>query len=469
VPLGTNLDERAAGNVNVVLPTSGPFKMWFSVENNLDQDNPGGPAEISVPIGVLHNTVFASPDLTQWADYQAAVTPNDPGCTTTGITIQYSDIGTTDPNGTARADQYAIHVDLDLSHNPPNASDANSNVFFARPEFPGNPPDSEKQNVRARFRLANFGSTPQTPNDLSWHSINGGQDVHYDTTSTPQQCHFQWPTPAEVASDLMVPRFRLPTTDLNYEQPHQCVLVELSSVQAEVFIRDSLFVNMHVVNGSTVTRDANIDVRGLAPLGLEPRDVLLYLQTFNMPATIEEDGSEVMNADRLSAFRDYLGNHSVDDLAAQLPSYVVHSFYDTGERTNESGTLKPIWRPMTSFGFFVTHEGAPLTGWNAMIQGAKRIAQNIYLLEVPNASVAKVTTVVQALEAGDTPIALPPIEAWPGPKPVTFPIIAEKLDTVEDIVEASINKVVGPTRGGILDTMEDTAAAKLKSIFGIVE
>jgi len=491
VPLGTNLDPT--NTVNVTLAPGTPFKLWYSMILKLDPNLPNGAVEINFPSSVYSVNVENSPDVTQWADYRPAATPADPGCSATGITIQYGDIGTNDDDGSATGaprftagtrDQYEIK--LDLSDPTPNANPPNhDNHFFASPEFPAGTPDPEKAAVTARFRLADWGTTIGTPTTLSWTDLPGGDAVPYDTAAG--QCHFLWPTNADLGNPLtqqLLSDFRS-----GAKEPHQCMLVELSSTfGTETFLQDSVYANMHVVGASRVTREAVVDVRGLAPLGLEPRDVVLWVQTNNMPATIElggngGDGGPQID-ERLAAVQGGDGQAAgggdgqgdgqamggtVDQLAQTLPTFTVQPFYDTGLRTTRFGDgPQPIWRPMTSFGFFAIHEEGspitPLTGWASQLQGAKRLADNLYLLEVPNGGTAKITTVVQALEPGETADPLPPIEPWPGPKPVVFPVILETLDTVEDIIEAAVSKVLPQPIANVLDQVEDQLGDRFKSI-----
>jgi hypothetical protein len=54
------------------------------------------------------------------------------------------------------------------------------------------------------------------------------------------------------------------------------------------------------------------------------------------------------------------------------------------------------------------HEGS-LEGWQTSIQGAQRIADNLYLLPVPNNGSAKITTRVQAVEPGEQRLPEDPV------------------------------------------------------------
>ena len=68
------------------------------------------------------------------------------------------------------------------------------------------------------------------------------------------------------------------------QNSHQCMLVELSSADSSVVLtRSSIYVNMNVTRASVVREPARISIEGLAPTSSPPRDVYLYVQTFNMP------------------------------------------------------------------------------------------------------------------------------------------------------------------------------------------
>jgi hypothetical protein len=384
-----------------------------------------------------------------------------------------------DPPNNTIPDNHGIKLDLTNDPQPNATPPAHNNLFYARPEFPATATPADKAAAHARFRLANWGSTIGTTTSLSWANIPGGDNVAYDPTVN--QCHFVWPTNGNVATDPVVAGYRSTVGPTALERFDQCMLVELTSTATDAqFSKDSVYANMHIVNGSRYTQDATIDVRGLAPLGPQPRDVLLYLQTTNMPGKLPSggggDGGDVSPGQFLprgvAKFEspiEFPPGRTVDDLAAVLPTYCVHAFYDTGLRSTRLGPdPQPVWRPMTSFGYFVNHTGS-LVGWAAQLQGAIRLSDRLYLLRVPNGGTATVTTVVQALEPGDTPDPLPPIQPWPGPAPTPFPVILETLDTVEDIIEAKVSGLVGPTIAAALDNVEDTVVNHFKSVLGIFE
>ena len=97
-----------------------------------------------------------------------------------------------------------------------------------------------------------------------------------------------------------------------------------------------------------------------------------------------------------------------------FPTFRLHVYHDTGERVTQNGTERSVLREQSSFGTYVYHEGA-IEGWQTSIQGAQRIADNLYLMAVPNNGTAKITTIVQAVEPGQDRIPEDPIKPLPPP------------------------------------------------------
>jgi hypothetical protein len=98
-----------------------------------------------------------------------------------------------------------------------------------------------------------------------------------------------------------------------------------------------------------------------------------------------------------------------EELDQLFPTLRIHPYYDTGERvTGADGIARPALRIQPSFGLYAYHEGS-LEGWQTSLQGAQRIAENLYLLSVPNKGTAKVTVKVQAVEPGEERMREDPI------------------------------------------------------------
>ena len=415
VPIGVFLDP---GTNTVRIQPNTDFKMWYSAVLNTPAE---GGAIIQYPwpgtVG-LSGATFPAPS--SFADARVSSILNDPACTQTGITLGVIDIGTKDVNGTPRADSSAIRFDQNgVDATAPN----HSNQFFAHPNFPPGTLDSRKQQVRARFRLANWGSQIGTLTSSSWKNIPGGDDVSCDTAQNGGECHFIWPTQTEINSDAatqnLLNLFRNGTTTRD-----QCMLVELSSVfNGEVFLNNSIRRNMDLVGASKFSREAEISIVGLQPIAAVPRDVYLYLETVNMPAQTTPDfenrrkeGLAVLNPTRFSA-NEFVqrSRPDVEELIKYLPTYRIHTYHDTGLRTTLlGGGSRRILSPQSSFGYFVHHDGN-LVGWAARLNGAIRIAEDFYLLRIENNSTAKVTTLIQGVEPGEVVLPEDPIVKEPPP------------------------------------------------------
>jgi hypothetical protein len=126
--------------------------------------------------------------------------------------------------------------------------------------------------------------------------------------------------------------------------------------------------------------------------------------------------------ERLDTFVDVLNDAGLtdDELDQLFPTLRIHPYHDTGERvTGADGQQHPVLRAQSSFGLYAYHEGA-LDGWQTSIEGAQRIADNLYLLAVPNERTARITARVQAVEPGDPRIPedpIVPVEPGTGPTP----------------------------------------------------
>ena len=303
-----------------------------------------------------------------------------------------------------------------MTGSPPSVAPPHNNMFFARPTFPASASNTQKEAIRARFRLANWGTHVGDLTPDSGSDVPGGEEVHFNLAQS--ECRFIWPL---AASDPLLARFR--NGDI---QSHQCILVELSSVfpGGETFIRSSVYRNMDFVNASRFTREAEVSVRGLAPLNPQPREVYLYVDARNMPLVVPRDGEkdrprpDMVEAAReaehpdaphlaksVAALRQLssqrrLNKLDPDYLRHYLPMYRVHGYHDTGRSTKLlDGGARTILRPQSSFGYFVNHEGK-LYGWRHSLEGAQQVGPDFYRLGVPNNGAVRIRTTIVADESG---------------------------------------------------------------------
>jgi hypothetical protein len=398
-PLGPGLPTLQAGT---------NFNMWWGAELGTPS---GSPVEYSWP--GTQTIINSNPPLPTTWPAATILTPNSSN-PNVGISMELFDsvtglfdLGTKNLDGTLRGDSSTIQFD---SHVPPPPLDAtapnHSNIFFAIPQFPPGMDPARKPLVQARFRIANWGSQIGDVTPQSWQDIPGGLGRPFDPSKGA--CEFTWPTQelldqGDQATLSLLKNFRTGTTTTD-----QCMLVQLSSsFPGETFVHDSVRRNMDLVRASKFSRNAEISIVGLTPFSRIPRDVYLYLETVNMPATVIDQSPPL---ERPNLFSTRGGRQDV-------PTYRVHVYHDTGNRTTVRGVSRPILEPQSSFGFFATHDGN-LIGWAARLHGAIRIAENFYLLRVPNNGVATVNTVIQAIENPNEPVD-PEDPIVPIPPPVT--------------------------------------------------
>jgi len=343
-----------------------------------------------------------------WSSLDVSLPPSHPTCKT-DIRLAASDIGIAVPGASS------------LSHEIKLTGD---NTFHVKPLNVMMPAASApEQTIRAAIRIANWGTKPDmhdvcpppppppippppctvldqlwkriTPEDPQQEPFNQvaippnqqGTIVHTRELSPDERCEFTGGTCANPGSRLL----------------HQCMLVELHGGQY-IFSPDSVVRNMDFVSASTFGRRSEVSVAGLKPIVQgERRDVYLYLQTFGMPGNVREpappsgmyDLVKVEAAASKSDRARYQRPSDFETLTQVHPTYLVHAFHDTGKAVTVNGIAKHVLRPQTSFGYDVHHDG-PLSGWEAAIEGAERIAENYYRISVPENGAETINTRIVA-------------------------------------------------------------------------
>jgi hypothetical protein len=437
------------------LPPAGAFKLWYEawisvVGRTVPYQVPTNPAGLMTTSAL--DIIPAGLNLTNLLDMSTA----NIGCTD-GVTLNWGNVGVrnvaaTDP---PRSGTTSIRLDLgqkyppnqaagggplyDVNHTPDVAQSKFQNQFFAQPTLPAGLSPNQQAALRGRFSLGNWGSQVAIPTASSWRPVPGGENVPYQPALPVPEMRFVWPQPTppgggpDPFTTILVRNInkylnaegRGTQIPADAQNPHQCVLVELSSTDPSVIItRSSIYQNMNVVSASVYRESAEISVVGIDPISPWPRDVYLYLQTFNMPNVVIP-GPELESVRRVfdqglnMAAEGRRQLDEVEDLAALFPTCIVKTFHDIGKTMKlEDGREVPILRPQTAFGYFAHHEGN-LVGWATRLHGAIRLAENFYLLRVPNNGVARVDTVIQAIENANEPVD-PEDPIVPMPPPLTF-------------------------------------------------
>ncbi len=384
--------------------TTGNFKMWYEFQ----MDTAGGLVKYNWPRTVTTTDtgvpgVFDYPHPDTWGEFHLKTGPSDPTvCSNIGVKLVPGNIGTTNP------------VSSEIKYNLPGPE--NKNTFYARPEN-NSGSNIPIAGIRANFRIANWGSLPNR-NDvpdpsLLWTDIPGTE------MGIPNDAVILNGTLGNITFDWTVEDPFLANLDSGQMRPHQCVLVELSSGLPLMFVNNSVYRNMDFVSASKFERDAEISIVNLPPIasGGPKRDVYLYVETLNMPAYTgrdEQDGlanfpddpsGDIERRNNLNSMlaEGKLTSEQIDQI---MPTYRVHVYHDTGQRTSVNrGVNHPILRPQSSFGYYVNHEGKP-AGWEHRLKGVGliEIAPHFYKIAVPNDGATTVTTVIEAIELG--PFAL---------------------------------------------------------------
>jgi hypothetical protein len=443
IPLGANW---GAPGIALNLPASGAFKMWFEIWSSVggmgvpQQWPTTAPQTNSVlqtiPVGITE---------AQLMDMSTA----GAGCTDGVKLTGWTNTGSREaPGGAVRSDTNTVQLDLgkpyppnnkpyNESINPDRTNVEHQNQFFAKPTFPAdllggaNPAEiaarlAQRQSVRATFSLANWGSQYSDPTSASWRPIPGGTDVQYIDANG--EAHFVWPGPAEPNGNgsFLATLVRNINKFLNNDpgnkppgaqNPHQCMLTEISAVDPSVVITtSSTYTNMNIAGASTFRRAAEISVVGAPPISAQPRDVYLFVQKFNMPPVVPRgDGNGGDGGDRPPPDINSLANPKpivgaatfaaaprqtpdVEEIVGFVPSYTVHCYIDTGKKLELANKSKvAILQPQTAFGYFVQHDG-DLHGWETRLYGAEKLAEDFYVVRVPNNGSVMVDTAIQARE-----------------------------------------------------------------------
>ncbi|MCE9571977.1 MAG: hypothetical protein K8W52_02355 [Deltaproteobacteria bacterium] len=84
--------------------------------------------------------------------------------------------------------------------------------------------------------------------------------------------------------------------------------------------------------------------------------------------------------------------------ATIVPTLEIYPFYRSPTSTPE----RPTYLPMTSFTVFLSHEG-PISGITYEIDGARKVAENVYRVRIPDGLARRIQVRSQALTAGEAP------------------------------------------------------------------
>ncbi len=310
--------------------------------------------------------------------------------------------------------------------NVPGSSDPTPNTYFARPDWNSVLGESTAGSIKARFRIANWGSIA-TPAD-------------WDILVTENQ-------PSNTSGDIefVCNVGTAGCGDLPAGDNHQCMLVEMEkgpsppAIANIFFENDSVYRNMDFGEASTFERLATISIKGLAALpGKTHRDTYIWVKTVNMPAPSADPiylpkeqmrraaalaknpprrpmappdkgpGPDLRRAaaaqqEQPKPLDPDLAQDSFEHMTNSWPTYEVHVYHDTGRFIVVHGKKYQLLRPQSPFGYFIDHDGA-LYGFEHMIEGVdgaklEEVGPDYYRLSIENGKAAKVKTTIVALDS----------------------------------------------------------------------
>lgn len=390
-------------------PASKQFKIWYQIL----AEHVGSAAAYNWPPGNSASIVASGignkyPKSSSWGSFKL----DSSGCSSNGVSLEWYDIGT--KNNPSSIIKYSTNSSVSKP----------LNTIYAR--IKNGPTEIPSGQLKARFRIANWGSQPGwdweagvNANDLWTDIANAGavQNKVLITADSPpanvtNELSFDWTLTEAEAKNFSS------SCGNNCRRPHQCILVELSDVIGLTYKNSSAYRNMDFVGASTFKRDAEISIGGITPIAPNGRDVYLYVETINMPAIINSAqnaggastsiaADTILNREQMPTpekLQQLLisGAITQGQLENVVPSYRVRVFHDTGDRLRIDGNIVPILNSQTTFGYYVSHQG-PLIGWKHSLSSKdvilEQLAPNYYRVRnVPNNGKFTVQTIIEAVE-----------------------------------------------------------------------
>lgn len=234
------------------------------------------------------------------------------------------------------------------------------NKFSARPRWNSvNPADYDLGEIKARFRMADWGAQVDGVDPFVEIPTLGAVDHNQTTGFFEKDCPPN--SGGRVCGDG--------TTGVKTTSKFQCMIVELSS-SAGVPIKTPIqYRNMRFETLSSRTLDAVINAKGLKKKTgrAGQQDVLVDVVTRNMP----QPGNLPLFLD--STLLNYLKLFAIGVINAinpfgvsikadqqmkmAWPTYEVHSYFDTGRTHTYKGVSYREYSPMISYGYYFSHSG----------------------------------------------------------------------------------------------------------------
>ena len=178
-----------------------------------------------------------------------------------------------------------------------------------------------------------------------------------------------------------------------------CLMVKLNGPGLD-FNRDSAWTNLEVVAASNFTRNATIRVTP----GIHKAYMFVEMQ--NMPSVIDQAWNTIFQKffgppkQRTDTqINDVVTRMTRDERKQTLPTYIVHTYYDTGKTVMLNGAQNSVLLPQIAFGYYVVPHSS-VFGWSNKLEGATQVSPNGYQLAMPNNGIAHIKTSITAIEPG---------------------------------------------------------------------
>jgi hypothetical protein len=400
-----------SGNTGVNIGNTTDFKIWYYIQPDLEVTGgtvgfipytwPRTGADVTAYLVSTGIGGTQYPDPNTWSDAALQLPRTEATCLN-GVSLGDDQIGTNN---------------MPTSYIDPWGS----NTFFAAPSNYG--PAVNPNVIKARFRIANWGSQVGDLTATSWQDIPNLNAVT-DTLGIPTGTS-SMPTTGNITgtisfTDSSQPNFpalhdlhcqivgqsgypaltppipgdntcpnATPTLEL-----HQCILVSLTGNNVD-FVRDIAFRNMDF-SKIDFEQQAEISTKGLPAMG-NGRDVFMFLALRNMPGFPTVGTGVPLPSNRPSLSSSRIQQASAFDAASVIPTYIVHSYYDTGKTVTIKEVKHPIYQPLTSFGYFIQHTGL-FFGWQPNMEGAASVRPLTYKVTVPNNGAVKINTTINVMD-----------------------------------------------------------------------
>jgi hypothetical protein len=405
-------------------------RVWVYGEQWFNPDTEGNPQDVvtfqwpdELPLPYDTDGAFLPPAKTAWNELRCDTSCSGAG----GVAIVEGHFGTRNA-APATTTQYEILRNA-------------VNTFFAKPQNHG-PTGVDPGSVGASFRLANWGSSIGSGG--TWATLPPWKASSTDpepNTTNRGSLSMGGALPND-ADDIQVPidmRPWEPDFVSGLRTEHQCMAVDLDVRAGAVTLsQQSAVQNMDFTTNSVQTRQAEIDVRGLQfpvdwvylflemqgmtqgqydwwsvaqqAMAASPNDQALATAVQRLQPLLGPNAGNPQDLERQVS--QALAGVDPAIIAKLLPQTRVHVYYPTGQRIpRSSGGWGDVYALAPSFGVVGL---APSTeGWRSILQGAARVAVNLYSVAIPKTlRRARITNLVQGLHVGEKPLKEPPLRKW---------------------------------------------------------